>query len=110
METRVSLKCFVNGCSSYNNIQYKLNNCINVHQTRSHVRAGGICIFLHKSLLYKVGLDLCVNNEDIETFYIDIFNKNSKSLFINAQYRHSVSKGKAFGEYLKTFLNNEKLK
>ena len=77
-----------------------------VHQTRSNYgRVDGICIFLH-----RVRLDLCVSNDDIEAFCIEIINKNSKNIFINAWYRHSSDKGKAFEENLTTSLNNKKLK
>ena len=76
-----------------------------VHQTRSNYgRVDGICIFLH-----RVRLDLCVSNDDIEAFCIEIINKNSKNIFINAWYRHSSDKGKVFEENLTTFRTTKNL-
>ena len=100
------------------------NICISVHKTRSHGRSGGICILLKKCLLCEVRLDICVNNENIEVFCIEMIQKSSKNIFINVQYRYSAkifllmfstytqqTKGNVWRllEYLKHFLNNKKL-
>ena len=65
-------------------------------------------MFLHNSLLYKLRPDLSVNNENIEALCIEIINKKSKNIFINAQHRHPTSRDKKFEEYLKTFLSKTK--
>ena len=49
-------------------------------------KGGGLGIYVHKALDYKILPNLAKNTENIETFTIEIENKNSKNILISAVY------------------------
>ena len=69
-----------------NETLFNLENYTSINQVRKHGRWGGICVF-HNSLTFKLRSDLRTNSNDIESLVIDIINKNSKNVVIDAQYR-----------------------
>ena len=60
---------------------YGLPHFTSVDQVRNRGQGGGICIFLHDSLILQP--DLSINNEEMEVFSIKIINKNSKNILIS---------------------------
>ena len=49
-------------------------------------KGGGLGIYVHKTLHYKTLPNLAKSTENIETFTIEIENKNSKNILIFALY------------------------
>ena len=47
------------------------------------------------ALIFKLRLDLSLNNKEMEAFAIEIINKNSRNILINTQYRHPSSKDRS---------------
>ena len=56
-----------------------------MNQVRKHGRGGGICVFIHNSLTFKLRSDLGTNSSDIESLVIEIINKKNKNVVISAQ-------------------------
>ena len=69
------------------NSNLQIPGYVSLHQTRKNHRGGGLCMFLLESLSYKVRDDLAVNSCAIECLYVEVFNKNSKSIVWNLTYR-----------------------
>ena len=68
------------------NSNFQIPDYLRLQQTRKNRREGGLCIFLLESLSYKVRDDLAVNSSVIECLCVEVFNKNSKSIFLNLTY------------------------
>ena len=51
---------------------YELPNYNSTHQARGDRKGSGVSIYIHKSLDFTVKPDLSINNNDIESFTIDI--------------------------------------
>ena len=48
-----------------------------MQQLRGHCKSDGVSIYINDSFNYRVGTDLSVNNNDIESLFIEIlFEKN----------------------------------
>ena len=45
---------------------FNLENYISMNQVRKHGRGGGICVFIHNSLTFKLRSDLGTNSNDID--------------------------------------------
>ena len=45
---------------------FNLENYISMIQVRKHGRGGGICVFIHNSLTFKLRSDLGTNSNDID--------------------------------------------
>ena len=58
-----------------------------IHQVKNSRKRGGLCIFFHESLCYKLGKDLSINAEAIESLSIEILLKKASNLISNAIYR-----------------------
>ena len=91
-----------------NGTLFNLENYTSVNQVRKHGRGGGICVFIHNSLTFKLRSDLGTNSDDIESLVIEIVNKNSKNFVINAQYRKPAGDFKQYKTYLDNFFNKMK--
>ncbi|XP_065665545.1 uncharacterized protein LOC136086971 [Hydra vulgaris] len=88
------------------NAQFELINYSSVHQPRGFGVGGGVCIFVHNSISYNLRHDLCVNEKDCESLCIEIINKTTKKIIVNATYRPPSSSLKKFKTHLKPFLTN----
>ena len=64
---------------------FNLENYISINQVREHERVGGICVFIHNSLTFKLRSDLGTNSSDIESLVIEMINKKNKNVVISAQ-------------------------
>ena len=88
---------------------FKLNNYTSMHQPRSGGRnGGGTCMFVHNSLTFTTRSDLCVNNNDIESLSIEIFNKKAKNIIASVTYRQPAGNINVFENSLKTLLSFKK--
>ena len=58
-----------------NQTLFNLDNYIIINQVRKHDRVGGICVFIHNSLTFKLRSDLGTNSNDIESLAMEIINK-----------------------------------
>ena len=76
------------------NSKFQLPDYTTIHQLRNKVqkRGGGTCCFIHNSLMFKERKDLSVNDENNETLYIEIINKNKKNMIVCTTYRTTVSR------------------
>ena len=63
-----------------NETLFNLENYTSINQVRKHGRGGGICVFIHNSLTFKLRSDLGKNSSDIESLVIQIINKTAKML------------------------------
>ena len=57
------------------NSTFQLKNYNVIHQVKNSRKGGGLCIFIHESLCYKLRKDLSINSEAIESLYIEISKK-----------------------------------
>ena len=77
------------------NSLFHIPNYSFIHEKRKTNHKGGrIAIYVHKTLDYKILPNLAKNTENIETFTIDIENKNSKNILISAMYQPPRGKPK----------------
>ena len=59
-----------------------------VHFERAtNKRGGGVCIYIHNTLMHNVISDLSISDDDNETLVIEIINKESKNVLICVSYR-----------------------
>ena len=91
-----------------NETLFNLENYTSINQVRKHGRGGGICVFIHNSLTFKLSSDLGTNRNDVESLAIEIINKDSKNVVINAQDRQPASDFKQYKTYLENFFNKMK--
>ena len=59
---------------------FNLENYISINHVRKHGSGGGICLFIHNFLTFKLRSDLRTNSDDIESLAIEIINKKTKML------------------------------
>ena len=71
--------CFFETWASEKNINksstFQLKNYNVIHQVKNSRKGGGLCIFTHESLSYKLRKDLSINSEAIESLSTEISNK-----------------------------------
>ena len=86
-----SVICFSETWASEENIDknstFQLKNYDVIHQVRNSRKGGGLCIFIHESLCYKLRKKRSINSEAIESLSIEISNKKASNLIFNAIYR-----------------------
>ena len=93
---------------SRNETVFNLDNYTSIIQGKKHGRGGGICVFIHKFLMFKPRLDLATNSNDIELLAIEIINKKRKNVVVSAQYRQPFSDYKQYKTYHENFFNKVK--
>ena len=54
------------------NETFNLENYTSINQVRKQGRGGGICVFIHNSLKFKLRSILATNSNDIESLAIEI--------------------------------------
>ena len=93
------------GCNDKKSIPH-LQNYHFLHQGRQNKKGGGVLIFVHNSLNFKIKNELNISTEDVE-----IINKVTKNIIINLLYRPPAGKIKSFKNLIKDLLRtNEKTK
>ena len=81
---------------------FELPNYKSNHQARGDRKGGGVSIYVHKSLDFKIRPDLSINNVDIESLTIEILSDNKRNTLVNALYRSPNGQIEPF----EAFLNN----
>ena len=81
---------------------FELPNYKSNHQARGDRKGGGVSIYVHKSLDFKIRLELSINNVDIESLTIEILSDNKRNTLVNALYRPPNGQIEPF----QAFLNN----
>ena len=69
-------------CTDYtrNETLFDLKNYTSINQVRKHGREGGVCVFIHNSLTFKLRSDLGTNSNDIVSLATDIINNKNKNI------------------------------
>ena len=93
---------------SRNETLFNLENYTSISQVRKNGRGGGLCVFIHNSLTFKLRSDFETNNNNIESLVIEIINKKSKNVVINARYRQPAGHFKENKTFLENFFNEMK--
>ena len=57
------------------------------HQTRKNPKGGGVCVFVHQNLSFKLREDLSINCDAIQSLPIEISSTKSKNIILNTIYR-----------------------
>ena len=82
-----------------------------IHHVRNFRKGGGLCIFVHGSLCYKLRKVLSINSEAIESLSVEISNKKAINLIFNAIYRPPTGDIKIFEQFCKDiFSKNQNMK
>ena len=84
-----------------------LDNYFSVHQTRKNKKGGGICIYIHKYLEFKLRNDIDIFNNEIETCPVEIINRKSRNFVATGVYRPPKRDIKVFKNYCKDFLKKK---
>ena len=93
--------CFSETClDEVGNSLYELPNYISKHQVRDDRKGGGVSIYIHNSLIFKVHSNLCINSIDIESLSIELSLDNKRSTFVNVLYRPPNGKIEPFETFL----------
>ena len=78
-----------------------------IHEKRkTNYKGGGPGIYVQKTLDYKIFPNLTKNTENIETFTVEIENKNSKNILISAVYRPPRGEQSKFLEEIEQVVHN----
>ena len=72
------------------NSLFHIPNYSFIHEKRkTNHKGGGLGIYVHKTLNYTILPNLAKHTENIETFTIEVENKNSKNILISAVYHRT---------------------
>ena len=88
------------------NSLYELPSYISKHQVRYDRKGGGVSIYIHNSLNFKVLSNLCTNSVDIESLSIELSLDNKRSTFFNVLYRPLNGKIEPFETFLVKLLSS----
>ena len=100
---------WVNDININKNPFFESPNYNTEHQIRKPGRGGGVCIFIHESLGYKVRKDLSINCDAIESLSIEICKGETRNTKFNAVYRPPNGDTKISEQYCKDlFSKNSK--
>ena len=73
----------VDDISFSKNSNFQLSDYQVLHQTRKNRKGGGVCVFVHEKLSFKLREDLSINCDAIQSFSIKISNTKSKNIILN---------------------------
>ena len=85
---------------SRNETLFNLENYTAINQVRKHGKGGGICVFIHNSLTFKLRSDLGSNSNDIESIVIEIINKKKQKCCHSAHHRQTAGDFNQYKIYL----------
>ena len=88
---------------------FNLENYSSINQVRKHGRGGGICVFIHNSLAFKLSSDLGTNRNDIESLAIEIINKETKILSLVHSSNNQLVMLNKMKHFLKIYLIKSKI-
>ena len=75
---------------------------------KTNHKGGGLGIYVHKTLDYKILTNLAKNTENMETFTIEIENKKSKNILISALHQPPRENQSKFLEEIEQVVHNSK--
>ena len=88
---KFSIVCFsetwVDDISFSKNSNFQLSGYQVLHQTRKNRKEGGVCVFVHENLNFKLREDLSINCDAIQSLSIEISSTKSKNIILNTIYR-----------------------
>ena len=84
-----------------------LENNYSVYQTRDNKQVGGICIYIHKQLEFKLRNDIDIFNSEIKTCSVEIINSKSRNSVVTGVYRPPKGDINVFKNYCKDFLKKK---
>ena len=85
---------------NFNETHFCIPNYKAVHQMRAGGKAGGgICLFIHDSLDFKMRKDLSINCSDCEALSVEILHKSCKNIIVTCSYRPPSGTMKTFNKY-----------
>ena len=91
------------------NSLFHIPNYSFIHEKiKTNYNGGGLGIYVHKILDYKVLPNLAKNTENIKAFTIEIENKNSKNILISPLYRPPRGNQSKFLEEIEQVAHNSK--
>ena len=67
--------------------KFQLSGYKVLHQTRKHRKVGGVCVFVHENLSFKLREDLSINCDAIQSLSIEISSTKSENIILNSIYR-----------------------
>ena len=88
---KFSIACFSETCvddiSFSKNSSFQLSGYKVVHQTRKNRKEGGVCVFVHENLSFKLREDLSIHCDAIQSLSIEISSTKSKNIILNTIHR-----------------------
>lgn len=91
------------------NSNFQLQNYTVIHQIRNcKKKGGGVCMFIHNSILFNLKSDTCANNNDCESLSIEIINKATKNIHMHLLYRSPAGSIENFENHVKNILTDHK--
>ena len=76
MKFKFSIVCFsetrVDDISFSKNSNFQLSAYKVLHQTITNRKVGGVCVFVHENLSFKLRQDLCINCDAIQSLSVEI--------------------------------------
>ena len=93
--------------NAHQNSLYQIPNYIPIHQIRKGSKGGGVSIYIHKTLNYKLRNDISICHPDIEALSIEIIKENKKNLIITGLYRPPRGDEKNFRKEYKKLIENK---
>ena len=78
---------WVDDISFSKNSNFQLSSYKFLHQTGKSHKGGGVCVFVHESLSFKLREDLSINCDAIQPLSIEISSTKSKNIILNTIYR-----------------------
>ena len=70
-------------------------------------KGGGICIYIHKQLEFKLRNDTDIFNSEIKICFVEIINSKSRNVVVTGVYRPPKGDIKVFKNYCKDFLKKK---
>ena len=89
----------------------QLPNYTPIHQIRNNGQGGGgVVLYVHNSLNFKILKKQSINSNDLECACIEIIRKNAKNIIVSCIYRPPRGDSHKFLDEIKTFIckNQEK--
>ena len=84
-----------------------LDNYYFVHQKGKNKKGGGICIYIHKQLEFKLRNDFDIFKIEIEACSVEIINSKSRNFIVTGVYSPPKGDIKVFKSYSQDFLKKK---
>ena len=86
INVKFSIVCFseiwVDDISFSKNSNFQLSGYQVLHQTRKNRKGGGVCVFVHENLSFKLREDLSINCDAIQSLSVEISSTKSNNILI----------------------------